>query len=72
MIFSDIPLTKFQTDVEFIQRARRMGLETIGDIMDIKLPELRKNKDFTYLWYADLLAMLEKHELLQEFQRRQL
>ncbi|VTP91459.1 Uncharacterised protein [Sphingobacterium daejeonense] len=33
MTSSNISLTKLQTDVEFIQRARRMGLETLGDIM---------------------------------------
>ncbi|MBB1644546.1 MULTISPECIES: hypothetical protein [Sphingobacterium] len=72
MTSTDIFLTQIQSDVEFIQRAKRMGLETLGDIMDIKLPDLRKKKDFTYLWYADLLAMLDKRGLLEEFERRQL
>ncbi|MBV2228507.1 MAG: hypothetical protein KUL85_16750 [Sphingobacterium mizutaii] len=72
MTSSNISLTKLQTDVEFIQRARRMGLETLGDIMDIKLPDLRKKKDFSYMWYASLLEMLEQRGLLEEFQRRQL
>jgi len=49
-----------------------MGLETLGDIMDIKLPDLRKKKDFSYMWYAALLEMLEERGLLEEFQRRQL
>lgn len=72
MTSTDIFLTQIQSDVGFIQRAKRMGLETVGDIMDIKLPDLRKKKDFTYLWYADLLAMLDKRGLLEEFERRQL
>ncbi|WP_333577624.1 hypothetical protein [Sphingobacterium sp.] len=72
MTSTDIFLTQIQSDVDFIQRAKRMGLETLGDIMGMKLPDLRKNKEFTYLWYADLLAMLDKHGLLEEFQRRQL
>lgn len=72
MTSTNISLTKLQTDVEFIQRARRMGLETLGDIMDIKLPDLRKKKDFSYMWYAALLEMLEERGLLEEFQRRQL
>jgi len=72
MTSSNLSLTKLQTDVEFIQRARRMGLETLGDIMDIKLPDLRKKEDFSYMWYASLLEMLEERGLLEEFQRRQL
>jgi len=72
MTSSDISLTKLQTDAEFIQRAKRLGLETLGDVMRVKLPDLRKKKDFSYMWYADLLALLEKRGLLEEFQRRQL
>ncbi|MGV6945129.1 MULTISPECIES: hypothetical protein [unclassified Sphingobacterium] len=72
MTSTDIFLTHIQSDVEFIQRAKRMGLETVGDIMEIKLPDLRKKKDFTYLWYADMLAMLDEQGFLEEFERRQL
>jgi len=49
-----------------------MGLETLGDIMDMKLPDLRKKKGFTYIWYATMLEILEKQGLLEEFERRQL
>lgn len=72
MTFSDISLTTLKTDADFIMRANRMGLETLGDIMDSKLPILRKKKDFNYLWYATLLALLEEQGLLEEFERRQL
>ncbi|MBL1410072.1 hypothetical protein [Sphingobacterium faecale] len=72
MTSTDIFLTQIQSDVEFIQRAKRMGLETLGDIMNVKLTDLRNKKEFTYLWYADLLNMLDKHGLLEEFQEKQL
>lgn len=72
MTFSDISLTTLKTDADFIMRANRMGLETLGDIMDSKLPILRKKKDFSYLWYATLLGLLEEQGLLEEFERRQL
>lgn len=72
MTSTDLSLTKLQTDVEFIQRAKRLGLETLGDVMGVKLPDLRKKKDFSYIWYASLLEILEEHGLLEEFQRRQL
>lgn len=72
MTSENISLTALPIDTDFILRANRMGLETLNDIMTVKLPDLRKKKEFTYLWYADMLAMLDKHGLLEEFERRQL
>jgi len=72
MTSSDISLTSLPIDGDFIQRANLMGLETLNDIMDVRLPQLRKNKDFNYIWYATLLELLENQGLLEEFQRRQL
>ncbi|MBD1424059.1 hypothetical protein [Sphingobacterium arenae] len=72
MTFQDISLTKLKVDKDFIRRAKHMGLETLGDIMDTKLPTLRSNNYFNYIWYSTLLEILEKQGLLEEFQRRQL
>ncbi len=72
MTFSDISLAKLKTDSEFLMRAKRMGLETLADIMETKLPELRKKQDFSYVWYASLLELLKEQGLLEEFERRQL
>ncbi len=49
-----------------------MGLETVEDIMDTKLLDLRKKKGFNYIWYSALLEILERQGLLEEFERRQL
>lgn len=68
----DKSLTALNIDADFIRQANGMGLETLGDIMDVKLPYLRKKKGFNYIWYASLLGILEKQGLLDEFQRRQL
>lgn len=72
MTSSCISLTTLSIDTDFIKQAKGMGLETLGDIMEIKLPDLRKKKGFNYIWYSHLLELLEKQGLLEEFERRQL
>lgn len=72
MTFRDISLATLKVDKDFIRRAKWMGLETLGDIMDIKLVTLRNNNYFNYIWYSTLLEILEKQGMLEEFQRRQL
>lgn len=68
----DKSLAALGIDADFVRQAKGMGLETLGDIMDIKLPDLRKKTGFNYIWYSVLLEVLEKQGLLDEFQRRQL
>lgn len=72
MSSSDLSLTALNIDSDFVKQAKSMGLETLGDIMNMKLPDLRKKKGFTYIWYATMLEILEKQGLLDEFERRQL
>lgn len=68
----DISLKALNTNADFIKQAKMMGVSTLGDLMDIKLPNLRNKKGFTYIWYATMLEILEKQGLLEEFERRQL
>ena len=68
----DISLASLRSDADFVERARRLGLETLGDVLDVRLPPLRKKKDFSYMWYAELLELLKEQGLLDEFQHRQL
>lgn len=68
----DISLSALNIDSDFIKQAKGMGLETLGDIMAIKLPDLRKKKGFNYIWYSTMLVILENEGLLEEFERRQL
>lgn len=67
-----ISLSSLNIEPEFLIRAQKMGFRTIEDIMNAKLPLLRKNKYFNYLWYSSLLQLLENHGLLDEFEKRQL
>jgi len=68
----NIPLAELNIDALFVEQCRRLGLGTLNDVLDSTLESLSKKKDFTYTWYADLLALLKEHGLLDEFQQRQL
>ncbi|MGO1243923.1 MAG: hypothetical protein ACTJHT_10165 [Sphingobacterium sp.] len=68
----NILLADLDTDTLFVEQARRLGLVTLGDILEARVEVLSKKKDFSYTWYADLLTLLKKHGLLGEFQNRQL
>ncbi|MCY1519361.1 hypothetical protein D9M68_541110 [compost metagenome] len=68
----NIPLAELNLDALFVEQSRRLGLATLGDILDSKLESLSKKKDFTYTWYADVLDLLKEYGLLDEFQQRQL
>lgn len=67
-----VDLSSFTINKEFIERANILGMSTLEDIMNVKLAELRKNKNFNYIWYSDLLLLLEKTGLLDEFENRRL
>jgi hypothetical protein len=68
----DKPLAELNIDALFVAQCRRLGLATLNDVLDSTLESLSKKKDFTYTWYADLIALLKAHGLLDEFQQRQL
>lgn len=67
-----ISLSSLDIDKEFLIRANKLGISTIDDIMNVNLPILRKNEDFNYLWYFELLQLLESKGLLEEFEKRHL
>ena len=54
----------------FVERSGRLGLATLADIMAADFRLLKKKRDFSYMWYADLLNMLKQRELLDEFQQK--
>lgn len=68
----NISLAKLNLDAPFVEQCRRLGLATLSDVLDCRLETLIKEKDFTYIWYHDLLDLLKEHGLLSEFQQRQL
>lgn len=65
-------LSTLVIDREFLDRSYTLGIITVEDIMKVNLPKLRKKENFTYLWYFNLLALLEVNGLLDEFERKQL
>jgi len=72
MIDLNITLKELNPDEHFIEQSHSMGLFTLANILDSRLDALTKKKAFSYSWYGDLLDLLKKHDLLGEFQKRQL
>ena len=57
---------------EFTERAEKLGLFNLGDLMSVNLAKLKAHREFNYMWYAEMLTMLKNHGLLNEFQKRTL
>jgi len=57
---------------DFVERAEKLGLYKLSDLMHIKLAALKSHSEFTYLWYAEMLNLLKNNDLLSEFQKRTL
>lgn len=55
----------------FIQRAEKLGLFKLGDLMEVKVTNLKRNKEFSFLWYSEMLDLLKEHGLLRKFQQGQ-
>ncbi|MEJ5962890.1 hypothetical protein [Pedobacter immunditicola] len=68
----NISLAELTLNELFVEQSRLLGLVTLGDVLESRIETLSKKKDFSYTWYADLLALLKEHGLLSEFQKRQL
>ncbi|QRQ60024.1 MULTISPECIES: hypothetical protein [Sphingobacterium] len=67
-----IDLSSLNIEQDFLDRSNILGMNTLEDIMNVNLPELRKDKNFNYIWYSDLLLLLERAGLLDEFEKRKL
>lgn len=67
-----ITFSRLGMDKLFIQRAERLGLFTLNDVMNVKLSKLKQHKDFSFTWYASMLNLLKEQDLLRRFQENQL
>ena len=57
---------------DFVERAEKLGLSDLDDLMSVNLAKLKSHREFTYSWYAEMLNLLKGEGLLKEFQRRTL
>jgi hypothetical protein len=57
---------------KFIEQAEKLGLFKLGDLLDVKLASLKRHKEFSLLWYSDMLDLLKEHGLLRQFQEKQI
>lgn len=55
---------------DFRQRAASMNIHCLQDVLDQNLSEIKAHPAFNYIWYTDLLSLLKKEGLLDEFQDR--
>ncbi len=53
---------------EFKAQAARMGINCLKDVLEQDARQLKAHPAFSYLWYADLLDLLKKENLLDAFQ----
>ena len=57
-------------DPNFKAVAKNLGIFTLKDLMEIDIRDLKAKSGFTYSWYADLLEILKKENLMDEFQSK--
>ena len=57
---------------DFIERAGKLGLSNLNDLLSVNLGYLKAHQEFNYSWYAEMLALLKGQGLLHEFHRRAL
>lgn len=60
----------FELDQKFREQAKKIGIHTLNDVMEMSLSSLKAHPDFTYLWFAALLQILEDEDLLDAFQAK--
>lgn len=58
--------------MKFVQQAEKLGLVKLGDLMEVKLSSLKGHKEFSFLWYSDMLDLLKEQGLLRQFQEKQI
>jgi len=55
---------------QYIEKSKKMGIMHINDFLNADIPSLKMHPDFSMLWYTELLKILQKENLLLEFQKK--
>ena len=55
---------------QYVEKSKKMGIMYINDFLDADVPSLKMHPEFSMLWYTELLKVLQKEDLLLEFQKR--
>ena len=61
-------LANLDASDDFKSRAASMGINCLQDVLDQDVRQLKAHPLFTYVWYTDLLSLLKKEGLLDDFQ----
>jgi hypothetical protein len=65
-------ISELNVSKDFIEQAQKLGISSLKDVMQADFNSIKQHKDFSYIWYGDLLTLLKKKELLHQFQEKQL
>lgn len=68
----DTPISQLNVTKDFEQQAGRLGFRTLHDVIEADFNSVKQHQDFTFIWYSDLLALLKKQGLMEQFQEKQL
>jgi hypothetical protein len=67
-----IPISELNLGKQFTDQAERLGLKSLYDVMQADFKRIKEDKEFSYIWYSELLSLLKKKGLLHRFQENQL
>lgn len=65
------PLATLSVSEEFIQKSKKMGFSTIGDIVSVGPQALIKMENFDYAWLGELTLFLTRQGALNLLQSNQ-
>jgi len=64
------PIDELDVSTEFKERAKKLGIRTLGDVLNSDIRDYKAHSEFDPFWYIQLLALLKKENVLEDFQRR--
>jgi hypothetical protein len=68
----ETPFSQLNVTKDFTEQAAQLGFSTLQDVLDADFNRIKQHKDFTYVWYGDLLSLLKQKGLMEQFQEKQL
>lgn len=66
----ETPFKQLEVSEEFLNHSKQLKFNTLKEVWQVPGSELFKRKGFDYRWLNELLALLEEHDLLKDFDRR--
>jgi hypothetical protein len=58
-----LPIADLPVSTRFYRQSRRMGFETVGEMIGLGMNGLVQRPHFTWLWMSELLQLLKAYHL---------